>query len=98
VPVEASVTIGCPPDPVEVTVTNPRNVPVEVSQRGVVLGTVDPGGSRTFRTTDQSAAVTATAYGQPAEVVVSVATVDCPPPGPNPPIVGPIDARPPFVG
>ncbi len=97
-PVEAFVTIGCPPAPVEVTVTNPRDVPVEVRQRGVVLGAVNPGATRTFTTTDPSGDITATAFGQAVEVVVAVSTVDCELPPVPPPHVDPIDASPPFAG
>jgi hypothetical protein len=98
-PVEVFVTIGCPPAPVEVRVTNPRSVPVEVSQSGVVLGTVGAGATQVFVTTNPSGAITATANGQPVDVIVAIATVDCEaPPEPAPPDVAPIDARPAFAG
>ena len=98
-PVQAFVTPNCPPDrSVEVEIDNPLALPVEVSQDGVVLGTVAAGGTDTFVTTNPSGNITATANGVPVEVIVAIAAIDCVGPPPDGPDVDPIAAQPSFAG
>ncbi len=87
----------CPPEETDsLEIENPRNVPVEVSLDGVVLGTVDAGTTRTFITTNHSRHFTVTAYGVPVAHHFSVPIIDCWPP--PPPGGGPVPARPSFAG
>jgi hypothetical protein len=77
--VEVTIAGLCPPDSgYEIAVDNPNNVPVEISQDGVVSGAVEAGSSQTFHSTSGSDNIAATAYGVPVEVTVTVVATSCP--------------------
>lgn len=79
-PVDVTITGQCPPEAgYEITVDNPRSVPVEIDQDGEVLGQVLPYSSQTFHSDSGSDNITATdtTTEEPVDVTVTVIAVSC---------------------